>query len=646
MAHRLFLLDGMALIYRAHFAFIRNPVINSAGVNTSAALGFTNTLADLLNRQEPTHLACVFDTRAPTFRHERFPEYKAQREEMPEELAAAIPHVMQLCEGFRVPVITKDGFEADDIIGTLAKQADDAGGFETFMVTPDKDFAQLVSPTTWMYKPARAGSDPEILGVDEVLENWGIVRPDQVIDILGLAGDASDNIPGVPGIGPKTAQKLIDQFDSVDGVLENLEQLKGKQKENLTNHADNARLSRELATIKIDVELEIAPADLEVKEWDKDKLGELFTEFEFNAIGKRLLGKDFNAGRTARQRSAVRQETLGAPELPKFDGEPKTIVDTKATYCCIESDTDRAPFAAELASQSSFCFDVETSDLDPKDARLLGIAFSWEAGKGAFYPIPEDQAARDKALAPLRPILEDATKEKIGHNLKFDIQVLRCAGVNVVGPFFDTMLAHALIEPGQRHGMDYCAEVYLNYVPIPITDLIAKDTPAGQMDLLLDDAPANNPTTLAEVPLDRLAPYAAEDADVTWQLAGVMKPLVTEANLDRVLNDIENPLVPVLADVELEGIRVCTDTLAAFGETLADQIDAVADKIYTEAGTEFNLNSPKQLGEILFEHMKLSTSRRRRPRPANTRPTSKSSTYSLPSIRLPRTFSNTVKRPN
>ena len=604
MAKRLFLLDGMALIYRAHFAFIRSPIINSAGVNTSAALGFTNTLVDLLKKQEPTHLACVFDTSVPTFRHVQYPEYKAQRDAMPEELAAAIPHVKSLCEAFRIPVLTKDGFEADDIIGTLAKQADDAGGFETFMVTPDKDFAQLVSPTTSIYKPGRGGSDAEILTDQKILENWEIVRPDQVIDILGLWGDASDNIPGVPGIGEKTAKKLISQFDSIEGVLSSLDQLKGKQKENLTNHADNARLSRELATIKLDVPLDFGPADFELKDWNKDRLAELFAEYEFNAVGKRLLGKDFNAGRAARQRSAVNPDKPAGPNLPEHEGPPKTIADTKPRYKLLDSVDKRRTFAADLAKQESFCFDVETSALDPKDARLLGIAFSWKKGTGAYYVIPKDQAERDAALDLVRPILADAAKEKIGHNLKFDLQVLSCANVEVAGPFFDTMLAHALVEPGQRHGMDYCAEVYLHYKPISIDTLIGRDDSDGQqLDLLLDGDAA--PSSLADVPLPKICKYASEDADVTWQLAGVLRPMVEEANLGRVLNDIENPLVPVLADIELEGIRVDTYALAAFGEVLATQIDELAVKIYAEAGTEFNLKSPKQLGEVLFDQMKL-----------------------------------------
>ena len=609
MANRLFLIDGMALVYRAHFALIRNPVINSAGKNTSAVLGFANTLAELIQKQDLTHLACVFDTSAPTFRHERYAPYKAQREEMPEEIAASLPIIKELCAAFHIPVLTMDGFEADDIIGTLTRKADESGEFETFMVTPDKDFAQLVSVHSVIYKPGRGGSPPEILDLPRVLENWGVERPAQVVDILGLWGDASDNIPGVPGIGEKTAKKLVAQFGSVEGVLASLDQLKGKQKENLTTYADDARLSHELATIKTDVPIETAPADLTLQEWDREKLATLFAELEFNALGKRLLGEDFEAGRIARRRTAARtgEDGLEAEETSASGQEnttpPRTIADTRPNYEAIDSDAAREAFVTQLAEQESFCFDVETTALNPRDARLLGIAFSWASGAGFFYTIPEAPPAAEAALNLLRPIFADSSREKIGHNLKFDIQVLLCNGLEISGPFYDTMLAHSLLEPEQRHGMDYCSEVYLHYSPIAYDTLVGRDTDSAQMDLLLDgDA---GPATLADVPLKKLTRYAAEDADITWQLAKTFRPLVKKAGLTRVLDEIENPLVAVLADMELAGIRIDIPTLHAFGQVLARQIEELGAEIYQEAGIQFNLRSPKQLGEVLFDQLKL-----------------------------------------
>ncbi len=610
MANRLFLIDGMALIYRAHFALIRNPVINSAGRNTSAILGFTNTLAELIQKQDPTHLACVFDTSAPTFRHERYAPYKAQRDAMPEEIAAALPTVRDLCAAFRIPVLTMDGFEADDLIGTLTRKADATGEFETFMVTPDKDFAQLVSEHSVIYKPGRGGAPPEILDLAGILENWSIETPAQVVDILGLWGDASDNIPGVPGIGEKTAKKLIAQFGSIEGVLSSLDQLKGKLKENLAEHAADARLSHELATIRTDVPIEVEPSELAIREWDEEKLAALFKELEFNSLGKRLLGGDFEAGRGARMRDAksARDETPTAdrnsPSIPDATTPPRTIKDTKPDYVAINSSREREQFIELLAKQDSFCFDVETTSLEPKDTRLLGIAFSWASGTGYFYTIPEDPTEAADALDLLAPLFADPSKRKIGHNLKFDIQVLSCCGLATEGPVYDTMLAHSLLEPEQRHGMDYCAEVYLHYAPISFDSLVGKDSGNPQMDLMLDgDA---GPTSLADIPLEQLTRYAAEDADITLQLAGTFRPLVGEAGLDRVLEEVENPLVAVLARVELNGICIDIPTLHAFGQVLARQIDELAETIYGEAGTQFNLRSPKQLGEILFDRLKLA----------------------------------------
>ncbi|MEM7015140.1 MAG: 5'-3' exonuclease H3TH domain-containing protein [Verrucomicrobiota bacterium] len=475
MAKRLYLLDGMALIYRAHFALIRSPIFTSRGFNTSAIFGFTNTLLEILEKRKPTHIAAVFDTSAPTERHEIFPEYKANRDEMPEELSEALPHVKRVVEAFNIPVITQDGYEADDIIGTLARQADAAGEFETFMVTPDKDFAQLVTETSKIHKPGRQGSDVEILGVEEILENWQIERPEQVIDILGLWGDSSDNIPGVPGVGEKTAKKLVAAYGSVEGLLENTDKLKGKQKENVINNAEQARLSKKLATIITDVPTNIGLDDLELKARNDEALQSLLVQFEFNAIGKRLYGKEFQAGRghikVLGKGDGV--EDVIVPDL-------KTMDDVEATYEMVDTAESREQLAKELKQLKAFCFDTETSALDPKKSQLAGLAFCWESKHAYYVPV----AARSD-LEVFRDAFEDPLIEKVGHNLKFDLSVLLWNGVEARGAMFDTMLAHTLVAPEQKHTMDYISEALLGYSPVSITSLIGeKDQEGGQLSML------------------------------------------------------------------------------------------------------------------------------------------------------------------
>ncbi len=629
MSNRLFLLDGMALAYRAHFAFVGRPIRTSSGFNSSALFGFTNTLLDILESGRPTHLAVAFDTAAPTPRHREFPAYKAQREEMPEDLSAALPHLRRIVEAFRIRALALDGYEADDVIGTLARRAESAG-FETYMVTPDKDFGQLVDAHTFLWKPGRQGGDAEVLKPADVCARWGIARVDQVVDLLGLMGDASDNIPGVPGVGEKTAAKLLAQFGSLEGVLEHAGEVKGKLGEALRQHADQARLSRRLATIITDVPLNLTLEDLRLSSRDDAALQALCVEFEFNAIGRRLLGEQFKAGRGA---AAAKSENL-APKLepatnveldlfgaasprPIAVAKPKaasarksiatapqpaaprpglrTLADTPHRYELVKTAGQLTALKAQLAAQPAFCFDTETDGLDPQTARLLGIALSFEAGTGAYIALggagsPGTDFA-EQALAELRPLFADERTLKVGHNLKFDLLVLKWNGVEVRGPLFDTMIAHALIEPEQRHGMDYCAEVYLGYTPVPIEHLIG---PKGA-----------DQRSMAEVAVEQVAEYSAEDADVTWRLHNRFAPLLNERGAERVFYEIEMPVLPALVAMESEGVRVDASVLADFSAQLGKQMAEHEGAIHRLAGREFNVNSNKQLGEILFDELKL-----------------------------------------
>lgn len=601
MSKRLFLLDGMALLYRAHFAFIKNPVRTSDGVNTSALYGFTNTLLDIIASQQPTHLAVVLDTAAPTPRHEMFPDYKAQREEMPEDISSAIPQIHRLCAAMRIPLITQDGLEADDIIGILAKRAEKEG-CETFMVTPDKDFGQLVSDLVKIYKPGRQGADVEILGVKEVCERWGIERPEQVIDILALMGDAVDNIPGIPGFGEKTATSLIQQFGSVENLIASAAQLKGKQKEKVEQHAQQALLSKKLATIFTDLPLPVSPDDLALQGHDQEALKALFTEFEFNAIGRRVFGADFKAGRgrlaaqTAGEEAAP-ADSAAAPDL-FGSAKTRTIADTPHDYRLVRTAEERAQLVARLEQQPAFCFDLETTSLDPLGTEIVGIAFSWQAGTGWFVLFPRDPKEAAGVLAEFRGALTREGVEKTGHNLKFDISVLLAKGVEAAGPFFDTMLAHSLVEPDQRHGMDYLSEALLGYTPVPISALI---NTGKEKDLFSTQSMAD---VAAEDP-QKITDYAAEDADVTWQLAEKLRPLLPAHGAERVFHDIECPLIPVLARMEHAGVSIDVAALHDFGLQLEKRAGELHRRIQDHAGMAFNLNSPKQLGEVLFDRLRL-----------------------------------------
>jgi DNA polymerase I len=588
---RLFLLDGMALVYRAHFAFIQNPIRNSKGVNTSALYGFINTLLLILEKELPTHIGVAFDTSAPTPRHIRYPEYKAQRDAMPEELAAAIPHVKELCRAFHIPVLEIDGFEADDIIGTLVKRAE-LDGFESYMVTPDKDFAQLISASTNMWKPGRKGTDHEVIGLAQLPEVWGVTEPHQIIDLLGLMGDAADNIPGVPGIGPKTAQKLIADYGSIENLLTHTSALKGKQRENLETYAEQAHLSKELATIILDVPVAVSWDDLLLSQRDNEALKLLFNEFEFRTLSKRLFGNEDTPVSTADEATT-----------PTIFETFKTIRDVAHTYHLADTPALQAQLFAELAEQKSYCFDIETTGLDRFTSKLLGIAFSWKAHEGWYLPYSADQ------VPALREIFATAA-EKIGHNLKFDLSILLHHGIEVRGPFFDTMLADTLVAPERRHSMDYLSEIFLGYTPVKLTEIsqpAIAPVAAESLDLFAhaEKAKAFKDLDMASIPLAILAEYAAEDADVTYQLAQTLRPQLEASGQAGIFHNIESPLLPVLVAMEMEGIAIAPTALSVIGEELQVQIDVLATSIHGYAATPFNIASPKQLGDLLFDQLRL-----------------------------------------
>jgi DNA polymerase I len=616
MAKKLFLLDGMALVYRAHFAFISRPILTSKGLNTSALYGFTQLLLDILKNQQPTHMGVAFDTQAPTARHVEFADYKAHREEMPEELSAALPHVRRMAEAMNIPVLICDGYEADDIIGTLVRQAGKEG-FQSYMVTSDKDFGQLVTPSTFIYKPSRSGEGVEVLGVPEIQSRWGVQRPEQVVDVLALMGDASDNIPGVPGIGEKTAMKLIAQYGTLDNLLEHVSDLKGRVKQNLETNREQALLSRRLATINCDVPCPIDMDLLKVQPPDDEKLKGLLVEFEFNSIGRRLFGEEFKAGRggggggdpkseirnpnmalsdVGAEQLVLVSETVGGVEEVKAtpaatSANLKTITDVPHEYHLVDSPTERAKLIQTLLGKDSFCLDTETTSLDTKEARLVGLAFSFAPHTGYYVPVPQNAAEAKAILEEFRSVLESDRIEKVGHNLKFDLSVLKWHGISVGGKLFDTMVAHSLIEQEMRHGMDYLSEVYLDYTPVPISKLMG-DTKASQFNM-------------ADVPVAKVAEYSAEDADVTWQLRGALEPLLKEKGQERVFYEVESPLIPVLVDMEFEGIKVDAAALADFAVQLSKEMDAAEKTVYRLAGTTFNLSSPRQLGQVLFDLLKI-----------------------------------------
>ncbi|HET7624444.1 MAG TPA: DNA polymerase I [Verrucomicrobiae bacterium] len=612
MAKRLFLLDGMALVYRAHFALIARPIFTSKGVNTSALYGFTQTLLEILSKQQPTHLAVAFDTEAPTPRHTAYPDYKATRQAMPEDLSAALPHVRRMLESFRVPVLECDGYEADDIIGTLSRRAEKEG-FQTFMVTPDKDFGQLVDANTFFYKPSRQGDGVEILGVPEIQKRWGIERPEQVVDVLALMGDSSDNVPGVPGIGEKTAMKLIGQFGSVENLLAHTDELKGRVRESLETNRELALLSKQLVTILCDAPCDYDLESLKIRPPDEEKVKSLLVEFEFNSIGKRLFGEDFKAGRGFQSgeikpsKSGGRSPQVNRPlsrpsdtRSPALSGGEearegalafanlKSLADVSHDYKIISTAEQRQKLIESLRGAASFCFKIETAGADAKDAQISGIAFSLKPHTGFYVPFPEDASRFAEFLESFRPIFESDEIGKAGHNLKFDLSVLKWRGVSVRGKLFDTMVAHSLVEPDMRHTLEYLSEAYLGYA------LGKRESESREEQLNLGD-----------VASEKTAERAMESADVALQLRGALEPLLEQKGQRRVFYEIESPLIPVLVEMEYDGIRVDSAALADFAAQLSKEMDQLQKAICRAAGKEFNLNSARQLGEVFFDVLKI-----------------------------------------
>jgi len=599
---KLFLLDALALVFRAYFAFSNNHRVNSKGLNTSAMFGFTNTLLEILKKEKPSHIAVVFDTAAPTHRHEAFEDYKAHREEIPEDIAIAIPYIKKIVQCFNIPVIELDGFEADDIIGTLSCKADKAG-FETFMMTPDKDYGQLVTQHVHIYKPARLGNGAEILGVKEICEKYGIERPEQVIDILGLMGDAVDNIPGVPGVGEKTATLLVQQFGSVENLLANTDQLKGKLKEKIEANKDKAILSKQLATIHCEVPVDLIEEELKLKDPDKEALIELFTELEFRRIAQQVLGEEIQVPVKAvaanGQMDMFGTATAVAPAETAIteEGEEHSAVfnnigNVQHHYQAVTDAAGRAELIQLLSAQKEISFDTETTGIDSQNTELVGISFSIKTHEGWYIPIPEQREEAIKILLEFQPVYENENIVKIGQNLKYDMNVLALYGIEVKGKLFDTMVAHYLIQPEMRHNMNVLAETYLGYSPVSIETLIGKK--------------GKDQGSMRDVALEEITEYAAEDADVTLQLKEKFIPMLEETATTQLLNEVELPLIPVLSAMEREGICLDIQTLKEFSRLLEGDILNIDKEIQTLAGTPFNISSPKQVGDILFEVLKIA----------------------------------------
>lgn len=615
---RLFLVDAYALIFRGYYAFIKNPRINSKGIDTSAIMGFMNSLLDVIKRERPDHLAVCFDKGGSADRVEMFEAYKANRDETPEAIKVAVPYIQEILKAMHIPIMVKEGYEADDVIGTLSKQAEKQG-YQTFMVTPDKDFAQLVTENIFMYRPKSFGGGYETWGIEEVKQKFEVTDPLQVIDFLGMMGDSSDNIPGLPGVGEKTAKKFIAEYGSMEGLLENTHELKGKMKEKIEANKELGLLSKKLATIMLDVPVEFDAHDFEMSTPDIEKVTTIFNDLEFRQLTTNFL-KTFSTDSNSNVSSstvensqptqgATTTETkkeptsAGAGQFSLFggDGESdtettsvfsrKTAETTSHFYQSVASGMATKLFIKNLMNQTSVCFDTETTDLNPLAAQLVGISFSWETGKGFYLPFPEDKNEAQELIEHLRPFFESENIEKIGQNLKYDIKVLAKYNITVKGKLFDTMLAHYLINPDMRHNMDVLAETYLNYTPISIETLIGKK--------------GKNQLSMRQVDLDKQTEYAVEDADITLQLKEHFEKELSEANTQKLFDEIEIPLLRVLSSMELEGINLDKDFLHGLANQLDNDIKTLEGTIYEIAGETFNIASPKQLGDILFEKLKL-----------------------------------------
>ena len=613
---RLYLLDAYALIFRGYFAFIKNPRINSKGMDTSAIMGFMNALMDVIKREKPDHLAVAFDKGGSDYRYEMYQEYKAHRDETPEAIKIAVPYIQQLLKAMHIPIIEVSGFEADDLIGTLAKQAEKED-FKVFMVTPDKDFAQLVSENIFMYKPARMGNGIEIWGISEVLEKFEIERPEQVIDFLGMMGDAADNIPGLPGVGEKTAKKFLKEYGSMENLLANTHQLKGAIKDKIEANAELGILSKKLATILLDCPVTFDAADFELSKPDVEKTDELFNELEFRQM-KAQFDKLYNSNDNQNdngdeENSAIKKIPAKKSNEDQFDlfgfsddssdevtpnSFYATLETTDHNYQIVQGDLGLKLFLQNLNNQTSVCFDTETTGIDAQNAELVGISFSWEKGKAFYIPFPENLDESQLLADKFKPFFENEAIEKIGQNIKYDLKVLTKYGIQIKGKLFDTMIAHYLINPDMRHNMDVLSETYLKYSPKPIADLIGKK--------------GKNQLSMKDVSLEQIKEYAAEDADITLQLKEVFSPILDKAETKKLFNEIEIPLVPVLAAMELEGINLDEDFLKKMSVEMALESNALEQKIYETAGEKFNLASPKQLGDVLFDKMKIGGAKQKK----------------------------------
>lgn len=587
---KLFLIDAYALIYRSYYAFIKNPRINSKGVNTSAIFGFVNSMEDVLKREQPSHVAVAFDPKGPTFRHEAFQEYKAQREETPEVIRYSVPIIKQIIEAYNIPILEVPYYEADDVIGTVAKQAQ-GKGFEVYMMTPDKDYGQLVDKHIFMYRP-KFGGDYEILGVKEILEKYQLKSTDQVIDLLGLMGDTADNIPGCPGIGEKTAQKLLDNFGSIDNLLANTDQLKGAQKKKIEAAVDQIRFSKFLATIKTDVPITFDADTCKRQEPNKEELTKIYTDLEFRNFIQKLNGepKKEAAVTTASLQFDLFAQESEEPSAPKSVSD---ITSVQHTYHLADTTEKQMALAELLAKQSAFAFDTETEGLEPLTAPLVGMSFAIKEHEAWYVPVPADPQGAAEIVHRFASVLSHKDIRKIGQNIKFDILVLRKYGVKVAGPLFDTMIAHYLLNPELHHGMDYLAETYLNYKPVPIEQLIG---PKGKKQ-----------GSMRNVPIEEIKEYAAEDADITLQLKSYFEPLMKQEDVESLFYDMEMPLIYVLAEMEATGVKVDTQALKQSSVTLSNQLANLEKEIHGLAGCEFNINSTKQVGEVLFDKLQLDS---------------------------------------
>lgn len=595
---KLYLLDGYALIYRAFYSMGKNFLYTSSGINTTAVRGFTTTLQDLIVREQPTHIALVMDCAGPTDRAVEHSFYKANRQAMPDELRDSIPYIRRVAEGFNMPILEKPGFEADDVIGTMAKQAEQEG-FEVYMVTPDKDFGQLVSENIFMYKPGRKGSPPEIWGVEEILDKWDIERVEQVIDVLGLMGDASDNIPGIPGVGEKTAIKLLKQFDSVENLLENTDQLKGKLKEKVETNADKAIISKKLATIILDVPVEYDFNDLTLDPPDREALEELFAELEFRSLGKRLLGEQFNVNTAKAKLQEGDQLDMFGGAVNEMNAEllggdiqhGRSIDSTEHKYHLVADEAGQRELAKQLNQQEIVCFDTETTGVDPNNCDLVGMAFTFAAGEAYYVPVSENIEAAQETVEIFRPFFENENIGKIGQNLKFDMLVMRWYDIELAGPLDDTMLQHYLIQPESKHNLTHLAETYLGYTPVPIEDLIGKK--------------GKNQGSMRDVPVEKVAQYAGEDTDVTFQLYQKFEPQLSESNLQNLYRKVEMPTMRVLAEMEYNGVKIDDGFLNDFAKKLKTESRRLQQEIFDLAGETFNVDSTKQLGHVLFDKMEI-----------------------------------------